>query len=85
MADSNRPRWCNECSAFNRHNPHCSKATIDDYFKALEKALKDEEWSRKRARHWLDQCRLMHGKIAMLKAENNKLRRKAEDREQPQW
>ena len=79
-------RFCDECRKFlPAHGAGCSKATVDDYGREMARAQKDEQWARKRARHWLGQCRLMHGKIAMLKHENNKLRRKIEDREEPQF
>ena len=70
-------RFCAECREFlPAHGVGCSKATVDDYAREMARAQKDEQWARKRARHWLDQCRLMHGKIAMLKHENNELRKK---------
>jgi hypothetical protein len=70
-------RYCEECKTFvGKHKPSCSKASLEDYHRAMEKALKDETWARKRAAFWLQQVTIMHGKLSMLKQENRKLRSK---------
>jgi hypothetical protein len=42
----------------------------------MDEAKKREKWAREKAEQWLQACRQMQGKIATLKHENNKLRKK---------
>jgi hypothetical protein len=59
------------------HSVGCPLASMEDAAKEVERARNSEKWARDRAHFWLQTCRQMHGKIAMLKAENKKLRKKA--------
>ena len=59
------------------HSIGCPLASLEDAKKEVERSRDSEKWARDRAHFWLQTCRQMHGKIALLKAENRKLRKKA--------
>jgi hypothetical protein len=68
---------CPKCSSWgNHHRPQCEDATRDDALHHMDEAKKSEQWARDKAEQWLQACRQMHGKLAMLKHENNQLRKK---------
>lgn len=76
-----RPRMgsgkvCPECHRWAGHVATCPNVTTEMLIAQIERAAQAEEWARERARKYLDQLSLMHGKLALLKHENNKLRRK---------
>lgn len=68
---------CEKCHNWGHHHRHqCEYATRGDALHHMDEALKREKLARERAAEWMSACRQMHGKIAMLKHENNKLRKK---------
>jgi hypothetical protein len=68
---------CPKCHNWGHHHrPQCESATRGDALRHMEEAQKREKHARERAAEWMSACRQMHGKIAMLKHENNKLRKK---------
>ena len=68
---------CQKCFNWGpHHRPSCVYATKADALAAVDVAKADEKRARDRATEWLAACRAMHGKIAILKHENNMLRRK---------
>lgn len=68
---------CPKCFNWdNHHRPQCEDATREDALHHMDEAKKIEQWARDKAAQWLQACRQMHGKLAMLKHENNQLRKK---------
>ncbi len=69
--------WCEHCRCFGGHRIDCTSVPLTPGLAAykIDQLLKDSEWARERAATLLDKVRIMHGKLAMLKHENNKLRR----------
>lgn len=67
---------CPACYSKNTlgHVPSCPKFDVASAMIHLERARADEKRARERAEQWLMECRKMHGKLAMLKAELRKLR-----------
>jgi len=70
------PRTCPSCRKWSTHQADCPEMTIAAALKREQAAKQSEKWARERAAHWLNECRKMHGKLAILKAENRKLRTK---------
>jgi len=56
------------------HSQDCPKFDLPSALLHLERARADEKRARELAEQWLMECRKMHGKLAMLKAEIRKLR-----------
>ncbi len=70
---------CEKCYNWGHHHrPQCEYATRADALHHMDEARKREKNARESAAEWLQACRMMHGKIAILKHENNKLRKKVE-------
>jgi len=72
-------RLCDECKAWQGHEITCSQVTIESIAKLLEHSRKSEQAMRDKAARWLEHLQRATGKIAILKHENNKLR-KANDK-----
>jgi hypothetical protein len=70
------PSTCPFCKKWNRHAADCPNMTIEAALEREKQAKQSADWAKQRAAYWLNECRKMHGKLAMLKAENNKLRAK---------
>lgn len=69
---------CPKCHNWgDHHRPQCEDATVADALHHMEEARKFEKHAKDRAAEWMQACRQMHGKIALLKHENNQLRKKA--------
>lgn len=69
---------CDECKEFNGHDVTCSKVTVEGIAKLLRVSRISEQVTRDRAARWLEQLQRLTGKLAILKHENNKLRRENE-------
>lgn len=72
-------QWCRHCDGLLKsagHSAGCPLATAEDLLKEVERARRCEKWARERAAFWLHSVRLMHGKLAGLKAEVKKLRKR---------
>lgn len=69
-------KWCPKCNCYERHRKGCEDDTIESANARATTAHEKEKWARERASFWLTECRKMHGKLAMLKAELAKLRKK---------
>lgn len=68
---------CEKCHNWGHHHrPECEYATRGDALHHMDEARKWSKHAKDRAADWMQACRQMHGKIAMLKHENNKLRKK---------
>lgn len=69
-------RQCDECNFFNGHSERCSHSTIDSLRERVEfykmKYEREVVW-RREALGWRE---MWHGKWAIVKAENNALRRR---------
>lgn len=78
----NRPKsafkLCEECEAWQGHELTCSKVTVESIAKLLAHSRACEELSRQRASRWLESLQTLTGKLAILKQENNALRRNYE-------
>jgi len=66
---------CDECKGWGGHKVTCSQVTIERVKRLLDTARKQEEVMRLKAARWLEHLQRATGKIAILKNENNKLRR----------
>jgi len=66
---------CDECKRFGGHEYTCSKCTHEDLIRLTLESRKAEDMARKLAAKYLAQLNLLAGKVAILKNENNKLRR----------
>lgn len=66
---------CDECKAWQGHEITCSKVTIEHIALLLKHARKQEELAKERGAKWLAHLQRLTGKIAILKHENNKLRK----------
>ena len=74
----NKP-WCPACSKYRASSLHargCPKASVTDAIAWIEETEKWDRFHKERAAFWLNEVRKMHGKLAMLKQENNQLRKK---------
>lgn len=77
---------CDECGKFAGHKTTCSKVTFDDLIRLILQSQKTEEAMRKKAARWLEHLQRATGKIAILKHENNKLRKENEmSEEKPKY
>lgn len=56
------------------HSPKCGDAPIEDVRRGMGSYERRSETFMNRAAYWQNQVTLMHGKLAMLKGENRKLR-----------
>jgi len=68
-------RMCDECKAWQGHEITCSKVTIEHIAILLQHAREQEERAKERGAKWLAHLQRLTGKIAILKHENNKLRK----------
>lgn len=68
-------RYCDECKAWQGHEAKCSKVTVEALANLLKQARKNEESVRGKAARWLESLQIATGKNAILKHENNKLRK----------
>lgn len=74
-----RPRrssgLCSECKKRDGHEYTCSKVTIESMVTLVRQSRENEENIRGKAERWLTHLRRVIGKLALLKHENNKLRK----------
>ena len=69
---------CKECGKWDGHRLDCSKVDIEQLAKMVLRSQKQEELAKERSkRHW-EQLQRAIGKVAVLKHENNKLRKENE-------
>lgn len=66
---------CVECGMRSGHSSDCSKVTRDDLIRLAESSIEQEKWVRSRADRYWTALQTATGKLAMLRHENNKLRR----------
>ena len=66
---------CQECQQFNGHRLDCSSATKEHLYRIAKTAQDAEELARKRADRYWKMLQQYQGKLAILKHENNKLRK----------
>lgn len=74
----NRPAsggWCEECKCYGGHKTICKHCTPEWMAYLASKAQERETWARQRAAGYLVALQKMHGKLAMLRHENNVLRK----------
>ena len=72
---------CEKCHNWGQHHrASCEYSTKADALHHMDEAKQREKWAREKAGQWLQACRQMQGKIAILKHENNELRKKVERR-----
>jgi len=70
--------YCKECRFWDGHNIDCSKVTLEDAVKLAIRNKKQEIFARERAANYLEQLQRLTGKLAILRHENNKLRKQNE-------
>ena len=68
-------RVCEECKAWRGHEVTCSKVTVEAIAELLRQSRDSQEAMRAKAARWLEHLQRTTGKLAMLKHENNKLRK----------
>jgi len=66
---------CPECKRWSGHEVACSKVTLEDVANLLKQSRKNEQHARDRAANWLSQLQRLTGKLAILRHENNRLRK----------
>lgn len=67
--------WCEECQCYGGHRTICSQCTPEWMAYLAAHAQEQEARARKNAGEYLAALQKLHGKIAMLRHENNKLRK----------
>ena len=72
-------RMCEECKGWSGHEITCSQVTVESIAELLKQSRKSEQSMRDKAARWLEHLQRATGKIAILKHENNQLR-KANDK-----
>lgn len=68
-------KFCSTCKVYNGHKTNCSEITKEQLAHHLEHARGREKWAIGRVGILRDAITAMHGKFAMLRHENNKLRK----------
>lgn len=71
-------RFCDKCQQWQGHSIDCSEVTLEGLAALLMQARKNEQHARDRAANYLKHLKMMSGKLAMLKHENNQLRKNNE-------
>jgi len=66
---------CNECEQLSGHRIDCSSATKEQLYRIAKTAQDAESLARKRADRYWQMLQQYQGKLAVLKHENNKLRK----------
>ena len=66
---------CDECKQWQGHDITCSKVDIESLARLLKQTRKNEESMRAKSARWLELLQIATGKNAILKQENNKLRK----------
>lgn len=69
---------CKQCGMWDGHRLDCPTVDIEQLAKMVQYARKQEENAKERAKRYWDQLQRAIGKVAILKHENNKLRKKNE-------
>jgi hypothetical protein len=67
--------WCEECKRHGGHTTICSQCTPEWMAYLATHAQDQEARARKYAAQCLSALKMMHGKVALLRHENNKLRK----------
>lgn len=66
---------CLECGGLSGHRLDCSSATKEQLYRIVKNAQAAEEQARKRADRYWQMLQQYQGKLAVLRHENNKLRK----------
>ena len=66
---------CQECGQLGGHRLDCSSATKEQLYRIAKTAQDAEELARKRADRYWQMLQQYQGKLAVLRHENNKLRK----------
>ena len=67
---------CKKCGEWCGHNINCEEVSVESIASLLVTARRNEEWARERAAKFFEDLQRLSGKIAILKHENNKLRKR---------
>ena len=67
--------WCDLCQRYGGHKEDCTAQTKESLLASVKKAIEREKWARETATNYLRQLQNLHGKLSMIKHENNKLRK----------
>ena len=67
--------FCSECKQYSGHEVTCSKVTIESIARLLANSRKSEEAMRVKAARWIEHLQRLTGKLAILRHENNQLRK----------
>lgn len=68
--------YCDKCQDVHASLDDCPKISNSEAIAEMKRAHKAEEWARKVATDYCSRLNRAHGKIAILKHENNQLRKK---------
>ena len=68
-------KYCTECKHYSGHDYTCSKCTNDDLIRIAVGARKAESHIRETAKKYWGLLQIFTGKVAVLRHENNKLRK----------
>jgi hypothetical protein len=60
-----------------RHALHCPNRSAENLNRFFKRAVEREKHLREQAAHWLKEVRAMHGKLALLKQELSKFKKKS--------
>lgn len=69
---------CKECGQWNGHRLDCSEVTMEHMAKMVTHAQKHQELAAKRVKRLGNQLQVAVGRVAVLRHENNKLRKRNE-------
>lgn len=66
---------CKECEQYNGHRLDCSFVNLEQLAKMVKFAQKQEEDAKKQSKRYWNQLQRAIGRVAVLRHENNKLRK----------
>jgi hypothetical protein len=66
---------CKSCGKWDGHQLDCPEVSIEQLARMVKKAQHQEESAKKRSKRYWEQLQRAVGRVAMLRHENNKLRK----------
>lgn len=67
--------YCEKCKSWQGHEVTCSEVSVESIAMLLAQSRHNEQQIRDKAARWLESLQRLTGKLAVLKHENNKLRK----------